>query len=201
MLLTSHPVCDSLLQKPPKGLRQLLSKQEHCPICMFLSRGVGKLSGFQTTFLMPTGSALHFGREGYSAFQTGAASRQTWLSMRLTSGCLLGTGADWEERRDGHHTLPGKAASVDGREPPGGAVVKNPSAVQETQRTRVQSLGWEDALEEETATTAVSVPRESHGQRTWRATVRGVTGAQTRPSRVHAGPFCHLLSAYLFVSR
>ena len=60
--------------------------------------------------------------------------------------------------------------------------------MQETQRTRVQSPGWEDALEEQMATTAVSVPREAHGQRTWRATVRGVIGAQTRPSRVHAGP-------------
>ena len=31
--------------------------------------------------------------------------------------------------------------------------------------TQVQSLGWEDSLEEGTATTPVSLPGESHGQR------------------------------------
>ena len=30
--------------------------------------------------------------------------------------------------------------------------IKNPLAVQETQETQVQSLGWEDTLEEEMAT-------------------------------------------------
>ena len=35
---------------------------------------------------------------------------------------------------------------------PGGSVVKNLPAVQEMQETRVQSLGWEDPLEEEKAT-------------------------------------------------
>ena len=35
---------------------------------------------------------------------------------------------------------------------PGGSVVKNLSAVQETQETWVQSLGWEDPLEEAKAT-------------------------------------------------
>ena len=35
---------------------------------------------------------------------------------------------------------------------PGGSVVKNPSAVQETQEKRVQSLGEEDPLEKEMAT-------------------------------------------------
>ena len=30
--------------------------------------------------------------------------------------------------------------------------VENPLAVQETQETQVQSLGWEDSLEEEMAT-------------------------------------------------
>ena len=34
----------------------------------------------------------------------------------------------------------------------GGSVVKNPSALQESQEMWVRSLGWEDALEEETAT-------------------------------------------------
>ena len=31
---------------------------------------------------------------------------------------------------------------------PGGSVVKNPLAIQETQEIRVRSLGWEDHLEE-----------------------------------------------------
>ena len=35
---------------------------------------------------------------------------------------------------------------------PGGSIIKNPLAVQETQETRVQSLGWEDPLEKEMAT-------------------------------------------------
>ena len=33
----------------------------------------------------------------------------------------------------------------------GGSVVKNPSAMQEMQETRVQSPGWEDPLENEKA--------------------------------------------------
>ena len=35
---------------------------------------------------------------------------------------------------------------------PGGSVEKNPPAMQETQEIRVQSLGWEDPLEEGMAT-------------------------------------------------
>ena len=35
---------------------------------------------------------------------------------------------------------------------PGGSVVKNPFAGQETQETQVQSLGWEDPPEEKMAT-------------------------------------------------
>ena len=35
---------------------------------------------------------------------------------------------------------------------PGGSVVKNPPAVQETQEVQVQFLGWEDPLEKEMAT-------------------------------------------------
>ena len=37
--------------------------------------------------------------------------------------------------------------------------------MQETQETQVQSLGWEDVLEEEIATTPALLPGESHGQR------------------------------------
>ena len=35
---------------------------------------------------------------------------------------------------------------------PGGSAVKNPPAIQETQEMWVQSLGWEDPLEEGVAT-------------------------------------------------
>ena len=35
---------------------------------------------------------------------------------------------------------------------PGGSVVKNPPAMQETQEMQVRSLGWEDPLEKEMAT-------------------------------------------------
>ena len=41
-------------------------------------------------------------------------------------------------------------------------MVKNPPAKQEMQ---VQSLGWEDPLEEEIATHPVFLPGKSHGQR------------------------------------
>ena len=43
--------------------------------------------------------------------------------------------------------------------------VKNPPAVQQTQETQVQSLGWEDPLEEEMTTAPVFLPGKSHGQR------------------------------------
>ena len=35
---------------------------------------------------------------------------------------------------------------------PSGLAIKNPPAMQETQETRVRSLGWEDSLEEGMAT-------------------------------------------------
>ena len=35
---------------------------------------------------------------------------------------------------------------------PGGSMVKNPLVIQETQETRVQSLGWEDSLKKDMAT-------------------------------------------------
>ena len=41
---------------------------------------------------------------------------------------------------------------MNGKGFPGGSVVKNPSAVQEPQETRVQSLGQEDPLGEGMAT-------------------------------------------------
>ena len=44
---------------------------------------------------------------------------------------------------------------------PGGSVIKNPSAMQETQ---VQSLAWEDSLEKEMATNSSILAWEKHGQ-------------------------------------
>ena len=46
-----------------------------------------------------------------------------------------------------------------------GSAVKNLPAVQETQERWVRSLGWEDPLEEGTATHPVFLPGESQGQR------------------------------------
>ena len=46
-----------------------------------------------------------------------------------------------------------------------GSVGKNPPAMWETQETQVKSLGQEDPLEEDVATTPVLLPGEFHGQR------------------------------------
>ena len=48
---------------------------------------------------------------------------------------------------------------------PGGLAVKYLPAVHEMLEAQVWSLGWEDPLEQEMATTPVLVPEESHGQR------------------------------------
>ena len=44
-------------------------------------------------------------------------------------------------------------------------MIKNLPEIQETQEKWVQSLGWEDPLEEEMATTSVFLTGKSHGQR------------------------------------
>ena len=51
------------------------------------------------------------------------------------------------------------------RDAPSGSAVKNPPAVQEMQEPWIQLLGGEDPLEAGTATTAVFLPGEYHGQR------------------------------------
>jgi len=61
---------------------------------------------------------------------------------------------------------------------PGGSVVKNPPAKQETQ---VPSLGLEDPLEKETAI-HFSILAWETAHRTWKATVHGVAKCQTRLS-------------------
>ena len=80
-------------------------------------------------------------------------------------------------------------------------MVKILPAMQEPQETQVQSLGWEDPLEEGMATHSSVFAWRIHGQRSlvgyspwteepgrlqsmdrgaWRATVHGVTKSQTR---------------------
>ena len=61
-------------------------------------------------------------------------------------------------------------------------MVKSLPAMQETW---VQSLGWEDPLENGTAATPVFLPRESHGRGAWQAVIRGVAKSWTRLSNSH----------------
>ena len=49
------------------------------------------------------------------------------------------------------------------------------------QGTWVQSLGWDDPLEEGMVTTPVFSPGKSHGQRSLVGTVREVAESRTRP--------------------
>ena len=62
-----------------------------------------------------------------------------------------------------------------------GSKVKNSPAMQEPQKTKVQSLGWEDPLEEGKAThssiLAWRIPMDGEA---WQATVHGVAKSQTR---------------------
>ena len=62
--------------------------------------------------------------------------------------------------------------------------VKNLPAIQETQ---VQSLDWEDPLEEEIATAPVFLPGESHGQRSLASySPCGHKGSDTTEATEHA---------------
>ena len=59
--------------------------------------------------------------------------------------------------------------------------IKNPLAMQETQKMWVQSLGWEDPLEEEMATHSRILDWENPIDRgTWCATVHRVGKSQTQ---------------------
>ena len=51
--------------------------------------------------------------------------------------------------------------------------------MQETQERKVGSLGQEDPLEEDMATTPVFLPGKSHGQKSWWVTVLGATKSYT----------------------
>ena len=59
-------------------------------------------------------------------------------------------------------------------------------AMQEMQETKVQSLSWEEPLEEETATplqySCLENPKNGEA---WRATVHGVTKSRTGLSKHH----------------
>ena len=63
---------------------------------------------------------------------------------------------------------------------PCGSAVKNPPAMQETQETRVKSLGWEDALEKGMAIhTSILAWRISMDREAWQATVHGFAKSRT----------------------
>ena len=68
---------------------------------------------------------------------------------------------------------------------PGGSVVKNLPARQETQETGVQSLGWEDPLEEGMATHSLqfSCLQNPMDRGVWWARVHRVSKSQTRLKR------------------
>ena len=69
---------------------------------------------------------------------------------------------------------------------PDGSAVKNPPAMHETWETWVQSLAWEDLLEEEMAThSSILAWKNPMDRGIWRATVHGVARSQTRLS-IHA---------------
>ena len=58
--------------------------------------------------------------------------------------------------------------------------VKNPLAVQETQETWVQSLGWEDPLEKEMVThSSILAWKNPMDRGAWWAAVHGVAKSQT----------------------
>ena len=62
----------------------------------------------------------------------------------------------------------------------GGSVVKNPPPVQKIQETRLQSLGWEDPLDEEMAThSSILAWKNPMDRGAWWATVHGVAKSWT----------------------
>ena len=60
-----------------------------------------------------------------------------------------------------------------------------------TQETCLRFLGQEDPLEREMAPTPVSLPGESHGQRSLAGTVHGVTESDTTEGLNHHHGFVH----------
>ena len=77
-------------------------------------------------------------------------------------------------------------------------MVKNPSAMQETW---VQSLGWEDPLQESMATHFNTLAwKISMDRGAWQATVHGVVKSQTRLSNEAAAAVWTLNSTYFITS-
>ena len=63
---------------------------------------------------------------------------------------------------------------------PGGSVLKNPPAVQDTKETEAQSLGWEDLLEDGMAThSSILAWRMPTDRGAWGATVHSVVKSDT----------------------
>ena len=61
-------------------------------------------------------------------------------------------------------------------------VMMNRLPVQDTQDTRIQSLGREDPLQKELTTHSSMLDWEFHGQGAWQAAVHGVIKSQTQLS-------------------
>ena len=60
-------------------------------------------------------------------------------------------------------------------------MVKNRLPMQEMQNMQVQSLSWEDSLQEEVAThSSILAWKNSMDRGAWKATAHGVTKSQTR---------------------
>ena len=88
--------------------------------------------------------------------------------------------------RDHLHKCPGASLVTQ--------TVKNPPAMQETQ---VQSLGWEDPLEEEVAThSSILAWKNPMHRGDWQATVHGVTKSQTQLSDLTLSLF-HFINVLL----
>ena len=72
---------------------------------------------------------------------------------------------------------------------PGGSVIKNLPAMQETQEMQFQSLGWEVPLEEEMATHSSVLDRKSRGQ--WSLTGCSPRGRKDSDTTEHCSPCRH----------
>ena len=93
---------------------------------------------------------------GESHGQRNLAGYSPWVAKNWTQPSI------WAQHREREHLLSTYGLSRWF----GGKRIYVP--MQEMQETWVQSLGWEDPLEEEMAThSPVVLPGESHGQRSW----------------------------------
>ena len=86
---------------------------------------------------------------------------------------------------------------------PGGSVVKNLPAMQETQEMQVQSLGWEDPQRRKWQPTPVFLPGESHGQRSlmgYRLQRVGYNYALDTTKHEHKCIYVMLLSQFILLT-